>query len=99
MMIPIALGAALAGAYSFVVAENPGWGIGLCLASAYLLVSRMFWWQRRVRRDLKKHPERLGPFELELTEEGIKVSPGASELSWSALLRYYETAILFCCWD
>jgi len=95
MMVPIAFGAAFAGAYSFVVAGNLAWGIGLCLASAYLLVSRMFWWQRSVRRDLKENPERLGPFELELTEEGIKVSPGASELSWPVLLRYYETRDLF----
>jgi YD repeat-containing protein len=95
MMLPIAFGAALAGAYSFFVVDNLGWGIGLCLASAYLLVSRMFWWQRRVRRALKENPERLGPFELELTQQGIKVSPAASELSWSFLSRYYETRDLF----
>ncbi|MBZ5546939.1 MAG: hypothetical protein LAO22_03110 [Acidobacteriia bacterium] len=95
MVLPIAFGAALAGAYSFFVVDNLGWGIGLCLASAYLLASRMFWWQRRVRRALKENPERLGPFELELTQEGIKVSPGASELSWPVVLRYYETRDLF----
>ena len=78
MMLPIAFGAALAGAYSFFVVDNLGWGIGLCLASAYLLVSRMFWWQGRVQRALEENPERLGPFELELTQEGIKVSPGVS---------------------
>jgi YD repeat-containing protein len=95
MMLPIAFGAALVGAYSFFVVDNLGWGIGLCLASAYLLVNRMFWWQRHVRRALKENPERLGPFELELTQEGIKVSPEASKLPWSALLRYYETRDLF----
>ncbi len=94
-MLPIAFGAALVGAYSFLVVDNLGWGIGLCLASAYLLVNRMFWWQRRVRHALKENPERLGPFELDLTQEGIKVSPGVSELSWSDLLRYYETRDLF----
>ncbi|MBZ5654790.1 MAG: hypothetical protein LAO56_05875 [Acidobacteriia bacterium] len=95
MMLPIAFGAALAGAFSFFVVDNPGWGIGLCLASAYLLISRMFWWQRRVRHALKEHPERLGPFELEVTPDGIKFSPGSSELSWSVLLRYYETGDIF----
>jgi YD repeat-containing protein len=95
MMLPVAFGAAVAGTYSFFVVGNLGWGIGLCLASAYLLASRMFWWQRRVRRALEENPERLGPFEFELTEKGIKFSPEASELSWSLLLRYYETRDLF----
>jgi YD repeat-containing protein len=95
MMLPIALGAALAGAYSFFVAGNLRWGIGLCLASVYLLASQKLLWQRRVRRTLKQSPERLGPFELELTPEGIKFAPGASELSWSVLRRYYETRDLF----
>ena len=95
MMLPIAIGAVVAGAYSFFVVGNLGWGIGLCLASAYLLANRMFWWKRRVRRALEENPERLGPFELELTEEGIKFSPEASQLSWSVLVRYYETGDLF----
>jgi predicted Zn-dependent protease len=95
MMLPIAIGAVVAGAYSFFVIGNLGWGIGLCLASVYLLANRMFWWKRRVRRALEENPERLGPFELELTEKGIKFSPEASELSWSVLLRYYETRDLF----
>lgn len=95
MMLPIAIGGAVAGAYSFFVAVNLSWGIGLCLASAYLLASRMFWWQRRVRRVLQQNPERLGPFELELTEKGIKSSPEASELSWPVVRRYYETRNLF----
>jgi YD repeat-containing protein len=95
MMLPIAIGGAVAGAYSFFVAVNLSWGIGLCLASAYLLASRMFWWQRRVRRVLQQNPERLGPFELELTEKGIKFSPEASQLSWPVVRRYYETRNLF----
>ena len=95
MMLPVAFGAAVAGAYSFFVAGNLGWGTGLCLASAYLLAGRMFWWQRRVRRTLEENPERLGPFELELTEKGIKFSPEASELSWPVVRRYYETRNLF----
>src|SRR5258708_18996290 len=95
MMLPVALGAALAGTYSFFVVGNLGWGTGLCLASAYLLVSRTLWWQRRVRRALQENREHVGLFELELTREGIKVSPGAPELSWSVLLRYYETRDLF----
>jgi YD repeat-containing protein len=95
MMLPVAFGAAVAGAYSFFVAGNLGWGIGLCLASAYLLVGRMFWWQRRVRRPLEENHDRLGPFELELTEKGTKFNAEASELPWSVLLRYYETRDLF----
>lgn len=95
MLLPIAFGAALVGAYSFFVADNLGWGIGLCLASAYLLASRMFLWHRRVRQVLEENPEQLGPFELELTQAGIKVSPGAPELSWPVLRRYYETRDLF----
>ena len=95
MMLPVAFGAAVAGAYSFFVAGNLVWGTGLCLASAYLLANRMFWWQRRVRRALEKNPERLGPFALELTEKGVKFSPESSELSWSVLRRYYETRDLF----
>ena len=95
MMLPIAFGAALAGASSFFVVSNLAWGIGLSVASGYLLIGRTFWWQRRVRRTLKEKPERLGPFEIELTQEGIKLSPAASELSWSVLLRYYETRDLF----
>jgi uncharacterized membrane protein YoaK (UPF0700 family) len=75
MMLPVAFGAAVAGAYSFFVAGNLVWGTGLCLASAYLLANRMFWWQRRVRRALEKNPERLGPFALELTEKGVKFRP------------------------
>jgi YD repeat-containing protein len=95
MLLPIALGAALASVYSFFVVDNLSWGIGLCLASAYLLVRRVFRWQLRVRRTLRVNPEILGPFELVLTQEGIKIAPGASELAWSALLRYYETGDLF----
>jgi predicted Zn-dependent protease len=95
MVLPVAIGAVVAGAYSFFVAGNLGWGIGLCLASVYLLASRTFWWQRSVRRALQQNPQRLGPFELELTDEGIKFSPEASQLSWSVLLRYYETRDLF----
>jgi len=94
MVLPIAIGAVVAGAYSFFVAGNQGWGIGLCLASAYLLANRTFWWKRRVRRALEENPERLGTFELELTEKGIKFSPEALELSWSVLRRYYGVGIV-----
>jgi predicted Zn-dependent protease len=95
MMLPIAFGAALAGAYSLFLANNLAWGIGLCLASIYLLISRTFWGQRRLRRTIREHPERLGPFEVELTNEGIKFIPGVSEFSWPVLLRYFETRDLF----
>jgi hypothetical protein len=95
MMLPVASGAALAGAYSLFIAGNLGLGIGLCLASGYLVISRMFWWQRRLRRVIEAHPERLGPFEVELTNGGIKFSPGVSEFSWPVLLRYFETRDLF----
>lgn len=94
-MVPVAFGAALAGAYSLFVVNNPSWGIGLCLASAYLLANRIFWQRRKLRRTVEKQPELLGPFELELTQEGIKVSPEASQLFWPDLRRYYETRDLF----
>jgi hypothetical protein len=83
------------GAYSFFVVDNLDEGIGLCLASAYLLVSRISWCRLRVRRDLQENPLRLGPVELDLAQEGIKVSAGASEFRWSVALRYYETRDLF----
>jgi YD repeat-containing protein len=95
MMLPIAFGAALAGAYSFFVINESGWGVGLCLASSYLLASRTFLWRRRVQRAVNENPERLGPFEIELTQSGIRISPEASELSWPDLRRYYETRDLF----
>jgi len=95
MMLPVALGAAFVGAYSFFIAGNPGWGVGLCLASAYLLSSRIVWWKRRVRRALEENPERLGPFEVELTQEGVRPRPGEAELTWPLLLRYFETRGLF----
>jgi YD repeat-containing protein len=95
MTLPVAFGAAVAGSYSFFVVNNLGWGIGLCLASVYLLVGRMFWLQRRVRRAIEEHPERLGPFQVELTNHGIKFNPGGSEFSWPVLLRYFETRDLF----
>jgi predicted Zn-dependent protease len=95
MMLPIALGAALAGAYSLLVLDDSGWGVGLCVASAYLLASRTFLWRCRVRRSLSQHSEQLGPFEVELTQIGIKVSPEGSELFWPDLRRYYETRDLF----
>jgi hypothetical protein len=62
MKLPIAVGAALAGTYSLFATGDLIWGMGLCLASAYLLVHRMFWWRWRVRRALKDKPELLGPF-------------------------------------
>jgi|SRR5271166_322058 len=95
MLLPITFGAALAGTYWLFVAGNLGWGVGLCLASAYLLASRAFLWQWRIRRSIAKGPEILGPFEVELAPEGIKVSPGLPELPWATLRRYYETGELF----
>jgi len=95
IMLPLVVGAALAGVYSLFVTGNLGWGVGLCLASAFLLVHRMFWWRWRVRRSLKENPGLLGPFTLELTQEGTKLGEGGAELPWTALLRYYETRDLF----
>jgi YD repeat-containing protein len=94
MTLPIAFGAGLAGAYSVFVANNSVWGVGLCLASAYLLLSRIFLWKRRVSRKLEKDPAQLGPFEIEVTQYGIKVNPDTAELYWP-VLRYHETRDLF----
>lgn len=95
MMLPIAVGAALAGSYSLFAAGDLAWGMGLCLASAYLLAHRTFWWRWRIRRALKEKPELLGPFTVELTQEGTNLGHAGAELPWAALLRYYETRDLF----
>src|SRR5258708_3442217 len=95
MMPPIAFGGALAGAYSFLIAGNLGWGVMLCLASGFLVMSRMFGWQRRARLTIAEHPEQLGPFVVELSDAGITLTPGAGEVSWPALLRYFETGDVF----
>src|ERR1700730_2483133 len=73
MMLPIAFGAALAGTYASFLANTQGWGVGLWVASVYLLVSRIFLWRQRARRALDENPGLLGPLELELTQEGIKI--------------------------
>jgi YD repeat-containing protein len=95
LMFSIAFGAALAGTYASFVVGNQGWGLGLYLASAYLLVSRVFFWRRRVRREVDQNPDLLGPVEVELTDSGIRIGRETSELSWFALRRYHETRFLF----
>jgi YD repeat-containing protein len=95
MTIPIVLGALLAAAYSLFIVNNLAWGVGLCLAAAYLLASRTFISRWRVRGGLKEHPERLGPFTVELTPYGIKADASASEWYWPIVRRYYETRDLF----
>ena len=83
------------GAYSLFVVGNLRWGAGLCLASAYLLSSRLFWWKWRVRHALKNNPGLLGPREVELTDSGLKTRPEGPQITWTLLRRYYETRVLF----
>jgi hypothetical protein len=95
MMLPMALGAALAGTYAALFAGNLELGLGLWAASACLLIARIFLWKPFARRALEQNPGLMGPFEVELTAAGIKARPESSTWSWFDLKRYYETDALF----
>lgn len=95
MMLPIALGAALAGTYAALFAGHLKLGLGLWTVSACLLITRIFVWKPLARRALQQHPGLMGPFEVELTAAGIKARPESSAWDWFDLKRYYETDALF----
>ena len=95
MMLPIALGAALAGTYATLFAGNLELGLGLWAAAACLLIARIFLWKPLARRALEQNAGLMGPFEVELTAAGIKAGPESPAWSWFDLKRYYETDALF----
>jgi YD repeat-containing protein len=99
MMPPVALGAAILGSYSILVANDRMLGLGLSAAALFLLYSRFFSWRIKARRAIAAHPELLGPFEIDLTERGVAIgaaSPQPSSwMTWSECRRYYETKDLF----
>jgi hypothetical protein len=95
MMVPLALGAALAGTYAALFANILEFGLELWLASACLLAVRIFLWKQRARRALEHHPGLLGPFEVALSAGGIQARPNSPAWSWFDLTRYYETGALF----
>jgi YD repeat-containing protein len=93
-MLPVALGAALAGTYATLFAGNLELGLGLWSASACLMIARIFLWKQLARRALEQNPGLMGPFEVELTAAGIQASPELSKWGWFDL-KYYETGALF----
>jgi len=99
MMPVVALGAAILGSYSFLVANNQALGLGLSAAALFLLYARFFSWRIRARRAMAAHPERLGPIEIDLGERGVAIGAASpqmpSAMTWPECRRYYETPDLF----
>ena len=99
MMPLVAMGAAILGCYSILVANNRVLGLGLSAAALFLLYSRFFSRRVNARRALAAHPELLGPFEIDLTERGVAIDAASPQpslwMTWPACRRYYETQDLF----